>query len=100
MDIRQTGRSTMVFDLNIRIVGTLPAQFVPQGGNAGTPLRANVGDNVSWGNDTQAAHQPWPTRANGEPLTEQEVSADPSLFLSEEIPKRDASADWKVKVSR
>jgi len=89
----------MPFDLNIRIVGPIPAKFVPQGGVAGTPLLANAGDNVSWGNATQAAHQPWPTKQNGEPLTEEEVNANPSLFLSDEVPKNESSTDWKVTES-
>jgi hypothetical protein len=89
----------MAFDLNIRIVGAIPAQFVPQGGIPGTPLLVHEGDNVSWGNATQAAHQPWPTKQNGEPLTEAQVKADPSLFLSDEIPKKQSSLDWKATPS-
>jgi hypothetical protein len=89
----------MAFDLNVRIDGAIPAQFVPQGGIAGTPLLANAGDNVSWGNDTKATHQPWPTKQNGDLLTAAEISSDPSLFLSDEIPRDEASSPWRVAAS-
>src|SRR5258708_7602091 len=89
----------MAFDLNIRISGAIPAQFIPQGGNAGHPLLANAADNVSWGNDTQAAHHPWPTKQNGDLLTEAELAADPSLRLSDEIPKNSSSEAWTAKSS-
>ena len=32
--------------------------------NAGDPAHAQVGDIVTWGNDTGQAHQPWPTENN------------------------------------
>lgn len=56
----------MGFDWSIKIEGApgVAAKFVPQGGQAGDPLNAKVGDIVSWGNNTQETHQPWPTDSN------------------------------------
>jgi hypothetical protein len=87
-------------DFSIRIRGTIPAVFVPQGGNPGTPMLARAGDNISWGNDTQAKHQPWPTRENGDLLTTAEVTgANNTNFLSDVIPKKTPSSDWAVTPS-
>lgn len=90
----------MPFDLSIKIVGTIPAQFVPQGGGPSTALQAKENDTVSWGNTTRAMHQPWPTKQNGELLTDAEVTGtNASNFLSDAIPKQQSSSGWVVKKS-
>ena len=48
-----------------------PAEFEPQGERSGRPLEAWVGDTVTWNNTTDAAHWPWPTDANYQPLNVQ-----------------------------
>ena len=48
-----------------------PAEFEPQGERPGRPLEAWVGDTVTWNNTTDAAHWPWPTEANYQPLNVQ-----------------------------
>ena len=53
----------MPFDFSVKISGPVgaPAAFIPQGGNAGDPLTVKVNDTVTWGNDTNVSHLPWPT---------------------------------------
>lgn len=78
----------MPFDFSIKIVGApgQPAQFVPQGGNPGDPLKVKAQDIVSWGNDTQEAHQPCPTDAQHNILP-----VPPAPLLTEEIPAQQSS---------
>jgi plastocyanin len=84
----------MAFDFSIKIVGVAgePAQFVPQGGNAGAALTVKAGDIVSWGNDTTEAHQPWPTDAQHNILP-----VPPAPLLTKEIPAQQSSSPaWVV----
>lgn len=81
----------MSFDFTIRIVGKGPAQFIPQGGKAGDPLNVVVNDIVSWGNDTDKTHQPWPTDSQGKLLP-----GLPMPFLSNPIAPHDSSKGWIV----
>jgi|RhiMetdeSRZDD1v2_1073273.scaffolds.fasta_scaffold211883_2 hypothetical protein len=85
----------------IRIVGTIPARFVPDQGKPCHPLRARLTDRISWGNDTKAIHHPWPTKENGEPLTEEEIAQETLLALVEEpIQPGRASPLWPVTKSK
>jgi plastocyanin len=84
----------MAFDFSIKITGAAgqAAQFVPQGGNAGSTLAVKAGDIVSWGNDTTEPHHPWPTDAqhNFLPVT-------PKTMLTNEIPAQQGSSPaWVV----
>jgi hypothetical protein len=84
----------MAFDWSIKIRGLRggAAQFVPQGGNAGDPLNAKVNDTVSWGNETEDSHQPWPTDSH---YTLQPAPPNPSL--SNPIPQGQSSTPtWVV----
>jgi plastocyanin len=82
------------FDFSIKIVGQAgqAAQFVPQGGQPGGTLTVKAGDIVSWGNDTEEVHQPWPTNA-------QHVipPGPPVPLLTNEIPAQQSSSPaWVV----
>jgi hypothetical protein len=84
----------MPFDWSIKIRGTpgKPAQFVPQGGNLGDPLHVKRNDTVSWGNETDDAHQPWPTDPQHNLL-----SVPPEPLLSNSIPPQQSSSPtWVV----
>jgi plastocyanin len=84
----------MSFDFSIKITGAAgqAAQFVPQGGNAGSTLTVEAGDIVSWGNDTTEAHQPWPTDVNHNIL-----AVPPAPMLTNEIPAQQSSSPaWVV----
>lgn len=78
-------------DWSIRIVPVHPAQpagsaeFVPQNGSAGQPLATWDGDLVTWSNTTDAAHWPWPTNSNYNPLP---VAPGTTAYMSDEIPAR------------
>ncbi len=84
----------MPFDFTIAIVGPPGglADFVPQGGNAGDPLIMKAGDIVSWDNQTDDIHQPWPADAKGNPLPDSVVgkSGKPN-YLSDEIEPGESS---------
>ena len=87
----------MPFDWSIKIEGApgAAARFVPQGGQAGDPLNAKASDTVSWGNDTQETHQPWPTDSNYTPLP-----APPTPNLSNPIfQQQSSSPTWIVNGS-
>lgn len=81
-------------DWSIRIVPvdpshpTGPAQFAPQGERPGQPLEAWDGDTVTWNNTTAAAHWPWPTDANYQPLN---VSRGQPGYMSDNIPAAQGS---------
>jgi plastocyanin len=84
----------MPFDFSIKITGAAgqAAQFVPQGGNAGSTLTVKANDIVSWGNDTTEAHHPWPTDAQHNFL-----SVTPATMLTNEIPAQQGSSPaWVV----
>jgi plastocyanin len=84
----------MEFDFSIKITGAAgqAAQFVPQGGNAGSTLTVKAGDIVSWGNDTTEAHHPWPTDAQHNFLP-----VVPATMLTNEIPAQQSSSPaWVV----
>ena len=83
------------FDFSIKIRGApgAPAKFVPQGGKAGDPLtNVKPDDTVSWGNETDEAHQPWPTDDQHNPLR-----VPPAPLLSNPIPaQQPSSPNWVV----
>src|SRR5262245_8837705 len=93
---------TTSFDWAIRIVPISGggAAFQPRvpNTNPGDPLKAQVGDIVTWGNATDAIHQPWPTQGNtpdGAPLPDNPPGA-PVVF-SEPIPPGGSSTpQYKV----
>ena len=77
-------------DWSIRIVsaagGTSAFQPRVPGANPGDPLKAQVGDTISWGNDTTVTHQPWPTVGNtqsGAPVASNPAGSP--LFFSQPI---------------
>ena len=78
----------MAFDFSIKITGAegQAAQFVPQGGSAGSALQVRVGDIVSWGNTTTEAHQPWPTDSQHNLL-----QVPPAPMLTNAIPAQQGS---------
>lgn len=82
-------------DWSIKIRGTpgQTAQFIPQGGNAGDALPVKINDIVSWGNDSEETHQPWPTDSQHNLLP-----APPTPNLSDPIPPQQSSSPaWVVK---
>ena len=87
----------MPFDFSIKIIGAAgqPAQFVPQGGNAGSTLTVKANDIVSWGNDTTEAHHPWPTDAQHHFL-----AVTPATMLTNEIPAQQSSNPAWVVVGK
>jgi hypothetical protein len=59
----------------------------------GTPLNAQAGDIVSWGNRTGETHQPWPTQGNtpdGAPVVVQ-PGQKPSPYFCDPIPANSSS---------
>jgi len=81
-------------DWSIRIVPVNPsnpagpAQFEPQGEQPGQPLEVWTGDTVTWNNTTDAAHWPWPTDANYQPLN---VQRGTQPYMSDNIPATQGS---------
>jgi hypothetical protein len=70
------------------------AAFQPWGVSAkpGDPVKAQVGDVVTWGNATSEPHQPWPTERNtpnGPPAGSNPPGSP--LFFSEEIAPNSSS---------
>jgi hypothetical protein len=75
---------------SVRIVPTAggEAAFQPWGvdANPGDPVKAQVGDIVTWGNAAGGTHQPWPTvgnTPNGAPVASNPPGSP--LFFSEPI---------------
>ena len=62
-----------------------PASFAPQGKAPGQSLEAWDGDTVTWNNTTDAAHWPWPTDANYQPLN---VGPGQQAYMSDNIPAK------------
>jgi plastocyanin len=77
----------MPFSFSIKIRGPAgAATFDPN------PLSVKPDDDVSWGNCTNDAHHPWPTRENGDLLTDAEVTgSNAQKYLSDEIPGQQSS---------
>ncbi|HYX27883.1 MAG TPA: hypothetical protein VE863_04900 [Pyrinomonadaceae bacterium] len=70
------------------------AAFQPNiaGYDVGDPLPAQQADSVSWSNQTDDEHQPWPTDANYNPLSEAVVLPRGSAnYLSDPIPAGEPS---------
>src|ERR1051326_2083279 len=63
------------------------AEFVPgvAGAKAGDPLEAMQDDLVTWANNTQQTHQPWPATSGWAPLPDDQVPRTSSLYLSDPI---------------
>jgi hypothetical protein len=84
-------------DWSIRIVRASSgggAAFVPDlsGYGPGDALPAQQDDLVTWGNETDETHQPWPTDCNYVPLSEAEVLPRGSAnYLSDPIPPQESS---------
>jgi hypothetical protein len=92
-------------DWAIRIVPATGggAAFQPRVPNAkpGDPLKAQVGDIVTWGNATQETHQPWPTQGNtpnGAPLADNDPEAK-KRYLSDPIPPEGSSSPQYVVIA-
>lgn len=65
------------------------AAFAPNigGYGSGDPLPAQLADLVSWSNQTDDTHQPWPTDSEFVPLSEADVLPRGSAnYLSDPIP--------------
>lgn len=82
-------------DWSIKIIpASEGAAFVPdiQGYGPGDALPAQQDDLVSWNNTTDETHQPWPTDASYQPLSEADVLPRGSAkYLSDPIPPGDSS---------
>jgi hypothetical protein len=87
-------------DWSIHIVkvagGSAFQPWVPNS-HPGDPTKAQVGDIVTWGNDTTGVHQPWPTE-NNTPTGAPAASNPPgsALFFSEPIPPGGSSTPQYV----
>ena len=81
-------------DWSIKIVpvdSTKPAgsaRFEPQNAPPGQPLATWDGDLVTWNNTTDAAHWPWPTDENYQPLP---VAPGTTAYMSDNIAPRQGS---------
>ena len=56
--------------------------------NPGDPTKAQVGDIVTWGNDTNDIHQPWPTvdnKPDGDPIPDTSNPPGSVLYFSDPI---------------
>jgi|SRR6185369_11117230 len=84
-------------DWSIRIVPAKSgggAAFVPDlaGYGPGDALPAQQDDLVTWGNETDETHQPWPTDCNYVPMSEAQVLPRGSAnYLSDPIPPQESS---------
>jgi hypothetical protein len=84
-------------DWSIKIVPAASgggAAFVPDliGYGPGDALPAQQDDLVTWGNETNETHQPWPTDSNYVPLSEAQVLPRGSAnYLSDPIPPQESS---------
>jgi len=84
-------------DWSIKIVPAASgggAAFVPDlvGYGPGDALPAQQDDLVTWGNETDETHQPWPTDSNYVPLSEAQVLPRGSAnYLSDPIPPKESS---------
>ncbi len=73
-----------------------PAAFAPQGGSPGQPQATWDGDTVTWNNTTDAAHWPWPTDQNYQPLS---VQPGDIGYMSDNVPARLGSRpDYSVNL--
>jgi hypothetical protein len=70
------------------------AAFKPdlKGARAGSALKAQQDDLVSWNNTTTEAHQPWQTDSAYQPLSDAFVKANPSLYMSDPVPAGQSSS--------
>ena len=61
--------------------------------HAGDPLKAQIGDIVTWGNRTGDTHQPWPTVGNAPdgPPVPVPTSGNPPGFMCDPIPGNQSS---------
>jgi hypothetical protein len=79
-------------DRSIKIVPVNPSN--PEGPAAFAPQYEGYawdGDLVTWNNDTEAAHWPWPTDANYQPL---DVKPGDLGYMTNNIPARQGSRPW------
>lgn len=83
-------------DWSVQIVSTPEggAGFMPNlgpGSKVGDPLQAQVDDIVTWGNDTEDTHQPWPVQADGITPVPYPYTGLPANYLSDPIEKGGSS---------
>ena len=60
--------------------------------NPGDPTKAQVGDIVTWGNDTNDIHQPWPTvdnKPDGDPVPDTSNPPGSALYFSDPVAAAD-----------
>ena len=82
----------MPFDYSVKIEGDGDdTRFVPA--TVTVNISSANSDTVSWGNrSTKDYHQPWPTRKDGTPLSDEDVKeAHARNYLSDAIPPRGSS---------
>ena len=65
--------------------GTVAFQPDQPHSQPGQPLGVLVGDNVTWNNQTNEVHRPWPTDAQGRLLSEADAVAF-GFYLSDDVP--------------
>jgi|SRR6266576_3090442 hypothetical protein len=79
------------------------AEFVPDfpGAKPGDPLEVSSGDGVSWNNESEQVHQPWPTDAAGNVLSDPPIG--PRLtpnYLSDPVEAQTSSRpQWNATSS-
>jgi hypothetical protein len=64
--------------------------FEPDGRQPGDPLKVDRGESVTWNNDTNESHWPWPIDAQGNLLSEDEALKR-KLYLCDRIPAHQVS---------
>ena len=81
-------------------IANQPGRFVPDvaGSEGEVPLKALKRDLVSWNNETDFTHQPWPTDEDYTMLPESTVGKRGSAkYLSDQIPANGSSTpSWVV----
>jgi len=81
-------------------IANQPGRFVPDvvGSEGEVPLKVLKGDLVSWNNETDVTHQPWPTDENNNMLPANTVGTSGSAkYLADQIPANASSSpSWKV----
>jgi hypothetical protein len=76
----------------VKVTGGWAFQPWVPNSHPGDPVKAQVSNIVTWGNDTAEVHQPWPTEnnaANGAPAASNPPGS--VLFFSEPIPPGESS---------
>jgi hypothetical protein len=65
--------------------GTVAFQPDIPGAKPGQPLGVDLGEHVTWNNETNQAHWPWPTDTQGNLLSEADAIAR-RFYLADDVP--------------